>query len=69
MAVPVRANGTNQIVGILRTTVNINSLSNVLSAGLFGQTGHTDIYLPDGQVVSLAPTGNGKFELTVSKAP
>ena len=42
MAVPVRARGSNQIVGILRTTVNINSLGNVLSAGLFGQTGRTD---------------------------
>ena len=68
IAVPVRANGTNKIVGILRTTVNINSLSNVLVAGQFGQTGRTDIYLPDGQVVTLTPTGSGQFELTVTKA-
>jgi len=59
MAVPVRARGSNQIVGILRTTVNTKSLSNVLSTGRFGQTGRTEIYLPDNQVISLVPTGFG----------
>jgi PAS domain S-box-containing protein len=68
MAVPVRSRGSNQIIGILRTTVNINSLNNVLIAGLFGQTGRTDIYLPDGQDIKLNPTGNGKFELNVVKS-
>ncbi len=67
MAVPVRSRSSNQIVGVLRTTVNINSLSNVLISGLFGKTGRTDIYLPDGQVVKLNPTGNGNYEISVVK--
>ena len=68
MAVPVRARGSNQIVGILRTTVNINSLIYPLIAGRFGQTGLTNIYLPDGQVIKLVATTvdlSTNFNLTV----
>jgi putative methionine-R-sulfoxide reductase with GAF domain/HAMP domain-containing protein len=68
MAVAVRAHDSNRIVGVLRTTVNINSFANVLSAGLFGQTGQTKIYLPDGQEIKLVLNGTGKYELTVEKA-
>jgi putative methionine-R-sulfoxide reductase with GAF domain len=59
MAVPVKARGSQQIVGILRTTVNINSLSYALSIGRFGKSGVTDIYLPDGQVIKLVSSGIG----------
>ncbi len=67
MAVAVRASGGNQIVGVLRTTVNINSLANVLQAGLVGRTGQTNVYLPDGQEIKLVTSGAGKSELTVEK--
>jgi nitrate/nitrite-specific signal transduction histidine kinase len=40
----------------------------VLIAGQFGQTGRTDIYLADGQVIKLTPSSDGKFELTVVKS-
>ena len=56
MAVPVRARGSDRIVGILRTTININSLIYPLTAGRFGQTGRTEIYLPDGNVIKLVAT-------------
>lgn len=65
MAVAVRASDSNRIVGVLRTTVNINSLANVLGMGLIGQTGRTDIYLPDGQVIKLIPGDAGASILTV----
>jgi putative methionine-R-sulfoxide reductase with GAF domain len=68
MAVAVRASDSNRIVGVLRTTVNINSLTNVLQAGLLGKTGQTDLYLPDGQVIKLVASGDGKYELAVEKA-
>ena len=67
MAVVVRSNDSNQIVGVLRTTVNINSLANVLQAGLVGKTGQTNVYLPDGQVIKLVPGKTGTPELTVAK--
>ncbi|MCL4528945.1 MAG: GAF domain-containing protein [Chloroflexi bacterium] len=68
MAVAVKSPYSNQVVGVLRTTVNINALGNVLSAGLFGKTGQTSIFLPDGQQIKLVPTDSGKYELTVEKA-
>ena len=67
MAVAVRASGSNRVVGVLRTTVNINSLADILVAGQIGRTGHTDIYLPDAQVVTLTTAGNNAAELTVAK--
>ena len=65
MAVAVRANGSNQTVGILRTTVNINSLAGVLQTGLVGKTGQSNIYLPNGQVIKLVTGAAGKPELSV----
>ena len=67
MAVVVRASGSDKIVGVLRTTVNINSLTNVLQAGMIGRTGQSNIYLPDGQVIRLVASGDGKYELAVEK--
>ena len=67
MAAAVRASDGKRIVGVLRTTVNINSLGDILAAGQFGRTGHTDIYLPDAQVVTLTTAGNNAAELTVAK--
>ncbi|HET7145419.1 MAG TPA: GAF domain-containing protein [Anaerolineales bacterium] len=67
MAVVVRARGSNKIVGVLRTTLNINSLVNVLQSGLVGNTGRTDIYLPDGQIIKLVANEAGKFGLTIEK--
>ena len=68
MAVAVRAPESDQIVGVLRTTLNINSLGNVLGAGSFGTTGLTEIYLPDGQKIQIQPGSVDKKELTVEKA-
>ncbi len=68
VAVAVHASGSDRIVGVLRTTVNINSLGNVLGAGVFGKTGRTDIFLPDGQVVKLSSQAATTNELTVEKA-
>lgn len=68
MAAAVRAPASNQIVGILRTTVNITSLGDVLRAGLFGKTGQTSILLPDGQQIRLVSSGDGNYALAVEKA-
>jgi hypothetical protein len=47
MATAVQDANTGKIIGVLRTTVDIAAFTHSLVAGLFGQTGHTDIYLPD----------------------
>ncbi len=68
MATIIRANGSENVVGILRTTVNFDTLADSLAAGLFGQTGHMDIYLPDGQELTLEPGENSAFELVMKEA-
>ncbi len=67
MAVAVRQNG--KIVGILRTTVNFTTLTDTLAAGLFGGTGRTNIYLPDGSELKLSATGDGSYDLVQQEAP
>ena len=67
MAVIVRARDSDNIVGVLRTTVNIDSLANVLQAGIVGKTGQSNIYLPNGQVIMLVSGKSGKSELTVAQ--
>ena len=68
MATAVRANGSENIVGVLRTTVNFDTLADLLAAGSFGQTGHTDIYLPNGQELALEAGDAGAYAI-VMKAP
>ena len=68
MAVAVKASGSDKIVGILRTTLDITSLSDVLGAGQFGNTGGTSIYLPDGQEIKMVSRESGKSEFTVEKS-
>ena len=41
------------VIGILRTTVNLDSLAHSLAAGSFGETGQTVLYLPDRQELTL----------------
>jgi GAF domain-containing protein/HAMP domain-containing protein len=68
MAVPVQAVGSESIVGILRTTVTFETLTESLVSGLFGKTGHTDIYLPDGQELSLEAGEDGAYEIVMKDA-
>ncbi len=68
MAVPVRAGGSESIVGILRTTVTFDALTDSLVAGLFGKTGHTNIYLPDGQELSLETGEDDAYEIVMKEA-
>lgn len=45
IALPLR-NGTQEIIGILRTTLNLSLLEDVVVAARFGQTGQISIHLP-----------------------
>lgn len=53
MAVPLVEHGTNKVNGVVRTTLKINKVLDILSQPLLGGTVHTDIYLPGNQ--ALAP--------------
>jgi GAF domain-containing protein/HAMP domain-containing protein len=68
MATAVQQNG--QVVGVLRTTVNFTALTDTLIAGLFGNTGRTNIYLPDGSELKLNTTAADRsYELVQQEAP
>jgi GAF domain-containing protein/HAMP domain-containing protein len=56
IAIPLYAHGTQEVTGVLRTTVNINSVMDILSVPLLGGTAHADLYLPGDQ--ALAPEEN-----------
>jgi putative methionine-R-sulfoxide reductase with GAF domain len=45
LAMPVRANGTGEIVGILRTTLQTSALTPILGE-VVGDTGETELYIP-----------------------
>ena len=63
MAVAIRQNENGKILGVLRTTVNFTTLTDSLVASLFGQTGRTNISLPNGREFKLLSGGDGKHEL------
>lgn len=66
IAMPVFSHNSTEIAGILRTTLNIDVFTNVLETGRFGQTGHTDIYLPDGREIELEGE-DGQFEVAIEE--
>jgi len=56
IAIPLYAHGTREVIGVLRTTINISSVIDILSAPLLGGTAHADLYLPGDH--ALAPEEN-----------
>lgn len=52
MAVPVYDPQDKTVIAILRTTYRLTSLANFLSSTTLGQTGHSDLFLPGGQILS-----------------
>ncbi len=48
IAVPLYAHDTRNIVGILRTTLDLTAITELLSTTQLGQSGEVELYLPDG---------------------
>ncbi|HRJ75304.1 MAG TPA: hypothetical protein PLX90_04860, partial [Anaerolineales bacterium] len=48
MAVPIFDSENTNVIGILRTSVNLEIITPILELGRPGETGRTEIYLPDG---------------------
>jgi GAF domain-containing protein/HAMP domain-containing protein len=51
LAVPLYSHGTQGVSGVMRTTINIESILAILDAKVLNGTGHTNLYLPEGQVL------------------
>lgn len=50
MAAPIYSENEEEIIGILRTTVNADGLINILDTGKFGESGGIEIYMPNNLV-------------------
>jgi GAF domain-containing protein len=68
MAVAIQDPQDGKVLGVLRTSVDFSTLAFSLIAGQFGQTGHTDIYLPNGQELTLTALEDGSHELVMRDA-
>lgn len=68
MAVPIYDAQNENIIGILRTTIDIEILRNYLELGRPGNTGETEIYLPDNTEIELHLEEDGEAELEIEEA-
>jgi GAF domain-containing protein/HAMP domain-containing protein len=69
MAIPVFRVDTGDIAGILATTMDLKALTREFEIGRLGQTGRTEIYLPDGQELEIESEAGGEFHLKMERAP
>lgn len=69
IAIPIVNPTTNEIVGILRTNVGLDIFSRAFQTGRFGETGRTEIYLPNGNELEVFQDENGEFQIEIEKAP
>jgi PAS domain S-box-containing protein len=54
IALPVYAHGSSNVIGVIRTTYRLDILLDLLAAARFGQTGDSDLILPDGRMINVA---------------
>ena len=52
IAVPLYAHETKQVIGVLRTTLDIRAITQILSSYQLGQTGKIEFYLADGKTIT-----------------
>lgn len=57
VAIPIPAHERNEIIGVLRTTLNLQGLGTVLGTGRLGETGRAALYLPTGAEIATGETG------------
>jgi len=69
IAIPVLDSETTEVVGVLRSTINLSLFLDAFESGRFGQTGRTEIYLPDGTELEIEQEANGEFSLKMEEAP
>lgn len=69
IAIPVYSAGNNEVIGILRTTLNMEVFSQAFQLGRFGETGRTEVYLPGNLELEGAMEADGEFELEIEESP
>jgi GAF domain-containing protein/HAMP domain-containing protein len=52
IAIPLYAHDTRRVIGVLRTTLTLKSITDVLKTSSLGSTGQVELYLSNGQRIS-----------------
>jgi len=52
IGVPVRDDSSGQVIGVLRSTLNVSTLFDLVAGATFGETGHADLLDSDGQILA-----------------
>lgn len=68
IALPITDEESGELIGILRSNLDLEIFIASLELGRFGSTGRTEIYLPDGREVELHEE-NGELTLEIEEAP
>jgi signal transduction histidine kinase len=63
IAIPIYSYNTGDFVGVLRTTVDFNALTDLLAEGIHGQTGYSMIYQPNNQQIKLQALEDGTYKI------
>ena len=63
MATPIYSYNNGEFVGVMRTTVNFNVLTDLLIEGIHGQTGYSIIYQPNNQQIRLQANSDGTYKI------
>lgn len=67
IAVEVLGHDGQTPVGVVRGTMALNDLAEVLSAAQFGETGDIDVHLPNGFALNSEVTADGKAEIKMTE--
>jgi putative methionine-R-sulfoxide reductase with GAF domain len=68
MAVAIRDDVNGNVIGILRTTVNLDPVAHSLAAGRFGESGQTELYPPNRRGLSAQIEEDGTYSITVEES-
>ncbi|RPI87618.1 MAG: hypothetical protein EHM40_22860, partial [Chloroflexi bacterium] len=69
IAIPVIDPETGDAAGVLHTIVNLRVFIAPFESGRFGQTGRSEIYLPDGRELEIEKVSDIEYRLTIEEAP
>ncbi|MGB8980431.1 MAG: GAF domain-containing protein, partial [Anaerolineales bacterium] len=69
IAIPVIDPETGDAAGVLRTIVHLKTFITPFEAGRFGQTGRSEIYMPDGRELEIEKVSESEYKLKIEQAP
>ena len=69
ISLPVYVEGSEEVAGILRTTLPLTVFSEAFENGIFGDTGRTEVYMPNNMELEVERHSNGEIEVELEEAP